>query len=364
MKKTILLFFAITLTLSVCAQDTIHTTTPPENYYYSSWNKYKLGDTLGCTPVGYYDNMYKGLIFYTPLDTLKIYGIAIGAVLEYSTPCYDFAYDSTGDHLVAVGDPYGYYDGNGTWHLIGDSALDESYMDFVIMQTYPNGTVVEASDSLRLHMMYDTPAYYVDMEFTDIAAAWGFTCDVLPVYEVYFDSVVTVLGKFYMGGYNHSAKECIHHERMYPEITMRGWIKYGDHDAPGHAVHWSLFGSDYWEEYLDAGKVWEWFFPILTPNPDSTFYDQDDSTQTSVQRAVWERYVGVQPNPATDKVTVLSSVGLEQVEVFDMAGNRVLLQEASGLSAKLNIDTLPHGTYIVRIHTPLGTTSRKLVVQR
>ncbi|MBR4506373.1 MAG: T9SS type A sorting domain-containing protein [Bacteroidales bacterium] len=102
-------------------------------------------------------------------------------------------------------------------------------------------------------------------------------------------------------------------------------------------------------------------FPILTPNPDSSFYEPDDST--SVQMAAWERYVSVQPNPATDKAKVLSSAGLTQVEVFDMAGNRVLTNEASGLSAKLDVGTLPRGTYIVRIHTPLGVTSRKLVVR-
>ena len=79
--------------------------------------------------------------------------------------------------------------------------------------------------------------------------------------------------------------------------------------------------------------------------------------------AAWERYVAVQPNPATDKATVLSSVGLTQVEVFDMAGNRVLRQEVSGLSAKVDVAALPRGTYIVRIHTPMGTTSRKLLLQ-
>ncbi|MBR4506822.1 MAG: T9SS type A sorting domain-containing protein [Bacteroidales bacterium] len=129
--------------------------------------------------------------------------------------------------------------------------------------------------------------------------------------------------------------------------------------VPPFPAPWII--DDGWQEH--EGRAWQWLFPILTPNPDTNNYVPDDSTQTDVQLAAWERYVAVQPNPATDKATVLSSVGLKGVEVFDMSGNRVLRLEASGLSAKLDVGTLPRGTYIVRVQTPIGTTARKLLLK-
>ena len=73
--------------------------------------------------------------------------------------------------------------------------------------------------------------------------------------------------------------------------------------------------------------------------------------------------VSITPNPATDEATVLSSFGIDEVEVFDMGGASVLRQQASGLKARLDVKALPRGTYIVRIHTPLGVTARKLILQ-
>ena len=73
--------------------------------------------------------------------------------------------------------------------------------------------------------------------------------------------------------------------------------------------------------------------------------------------------VSITPNPATDEATVLSSFGIDEVDVFDMGGASVLRQQASGLKARLDVKALPRGTYIVRIHTPLGVTARKLILQ-
>ena len=73
--------------------------------------------------------------------------------------------------------------------------------------------------------------------------------------------------------------------------------------------------------------------------------------------------MSLQPNPATDEATVLSSFGIDEVEMYDMGGASVLRQQASGLEARLDVKALPRGTYIVRIHTPRGVTARKLILQ-
>ena len=365
MKQKILFFIAalaLTATIAV-AQDTIHTTTPPENYFYNYWHHYKPGDTVFCDAPLVYGLNYKGITMFS-VDTITIYGIAIAAIIEYPDPCYDsYTYDSAGN-IVPDGNRNGYYDGNGNWHLIGDSALDESYMDFVVMQVGPGaGNVSAASDNARLHMKYDTIAYYVDQDFIH-QFPLDRTCKPLPVYEVYFRKPANVIDKFYIGGYNHSDERCIHDHPMYPEICMRGW---GNGWLPTTTVcHWT-YPNDEWTEY--PNQPWQWFFPILTPNPDTTIYvpddstHVDDSTQTLVRPASWEHFVSLQPNPATGLSQILSSFDLTDIEVFDMSGQRVLRQEASGLATKLDVSTLPRGSYIVRINTIMGTTSRKLLLQ-
>jgi hypothetical protein len=349
--KKILFVFAATMVLSLAsAQDTIHTTMPLDNYFYNYWPQHSLGDTMVCDYyVGYGAYDYMGIVLSTS-NKITIYGFAIGVVVKYAYGCYnDYVWDSASHSYHGV-DPNGYYDDNGVWHLIGDSALDESYMDISIMQTTTSHQAYQSSDSVRLHMKYDTVAYYLDQEFSDIDF-WR-SCPPFPVYEKYFRRPPLVTGKFYLGGVNHSAELCdLHGDPIYPEIRVRGWVKLSEDVYEKVAIQSDV---NYFEEY--SNRPWHWFFPILTPCPDTNY-------QTSTRTTTWERYVSLQPNPASDETMVLSSFGIDEVEVFDMAGSRVLRQEASGLSAKLDVKALPRGSYIVRIHTPMGITSRKLILQ-
>ena len=370
MKKTILAIAAVMLLTAASAQDTIHTTQPPENYYHMFWNHYQPGDSLYFSGQDYDANHYNGQVVWCPSSTsLTIYGIAVGLIVKYPDTSYTNVYFDSVSGTIAHEDPAGYYDHNGVYHVVGDSALDESYMDFIIMQV-DDKFVVPASDTVRLHLMYDTVSYYLDRGFINLFYAHWHpdpSCKILSVYEKYFDHPVTLHKKFYMGGINHSSmKHPITGDYMYPRIFIEGWGAPGDVVPTGSVICWD---STDWEEF--AGNYWEWFFPILTPDPngDTTGYTPTDSTQTgdttqtSIQLASWERYVSLQPNPATDEVTVLSSFGMTQVELFDMAGNSVLVQDATGLSAKLDVNTLPRGSYIVRIITPMGVTSRKLILK-
>lgn len=75
------------------------------------------------------------------------------------------------------------------------------------------------------------------------------------------------------------------------------------------------------------------------------------------------RYTSVQPNPATDKVRVTSSFGLTRIEAYDLRGRLLFETPASGLKADLDVSSWPRGTYLLRITTPLGTVTKKLLVQ-
>ena len=75
------------------------------------------------------------------------------------------------------------------------------------------------------------------------------------------------------------------------------------------------------------------------------------------------RYTSVQPNPATDKVRVTSSFGLTRIEAYDLRGRLLFETPASGLKADLDVSSWPRGTYLLRISTPAGPTTKKLLVQ-
>ena len=361
MKKIFLFFTAVSLLSVMSAQDTLHTTQPLENYYYNDWQNRQLGDTVVCdVKIEYGPNTFEGIVMSTKGDDegITIYGLAFGVILEYVPHAFeDYIWDDDCRCYKGVG-PIGYYNSNGEWHLIGDSALDESYMDFFVMKATANHHAQTVSDTVRLHMMYDTAAYYIDQELHDYIP-W-FACHAWPVYEMYFSNPPTVANKFYIGGVNHSAETTNNGIQKYPIINGYGW---GATNETLHTTNVIRWPSGECEE--SSGQSWQWFFPILTPadNGDTSIIVPDDSTQTSIRTGSWERYVSLQPNPASDEATVLSSFGIDEVEVYDMGGASVLRQQASGLAARLDVKALPRGTYMVRIHTPLGVTSRKLILQ-
>ena len=69
------------------------------------------------------------------------------------------------------------------------------------------------------------------------------------------------------------------------------------------------------------------------------------------------------PNPATECVTV-SAIGMQSVELLAVDGTVILrhdgLQQDEYL---LDLKSLAAGVYMVRVSTPLGTATRRLMVQ-
>ena len=84
---------------------------------------------------------------------------------------------------------------------------------------------------------------------------------------------------------------------------------------------------------------------------------------TVAQADMLNRYVSVQPNPASEGATVLSSFGLTRIEAYDPNGHRVADLPASGLQATLDVASWPAATYLLRITTPMGTVTKKLIVR-
>ena len=107
-------------------------------------------------------------------------------------------------------------------------------------------------------------------------------------------------------------------------------------------------------------------FPILTPPVDTTGQGGDTTAVDMVDGV--GRYVSLSPNPAADRVQVLSSFGLKQVEAYNAEGRLVYADEAHGLSKTIDLKTIdltawPRGIYLVRVITPMGSTTKKLVLR-
>lgn len=270
------------------------------------------------------------------------------------------------------------------YNRIYDKSLNDCYEFLRIYKRSADSLVW--MDQVRVHRLIDTPAYYFN--------AGQYACEsfrpvsYLPMYEQFFDSVISVPDTFYVG------------------MTQRTWQDQYI-DEKGGRWSWKQMGFDnvslgirggshsvffpesikIKELNLDTVPVWSnsapWMglqyyilvFPILTP-PDSTVTPIDstvtpiDSTVTPVDSTLGVngvdmvgRYVSVSPNPAGDRATVLSSFGLTAIEAYDPQGRKLYTLPATGLKAELDVSAWPRGTVLLHIHTPAGTTVKRLLLR-
>ena len=88
----------------------------------------------------------------------------------------------------------------------------------------------------------------------------------------------------------------------------------------------------------------------------ATFFDTFVSTTAFV-----EENMSIFPNPTEDLINIEGiDFKIEFISIFDLNGKEVLKFE-SGNTTNLNISTLNHGVYLMRIVTSKGTIHRKIV---
>ena len=76
-----------------------------------------------------------------------------------------------------------------------------------------------------------------------------------------------------------------------------------------------------------------------------------------------DRFTRIMPNPAHDVVIVFSSYQLKGVTVYDLTGRQLLMEPADGMTATVNVASLPRGTCLLAIRTLQGTATKKLLVE-
>ena len=387
MKKT--LFFgaamATMLWSATFAQDTLHTRVPPSRYFTDNWpvGFYNASDedTLRCQFYWFsagYNIAAEAFRKYTK-DTITVYGIAASM-------------ESKKDHY-------------------GEEFRPESYLDTTYEDVYDYLRLFEAGPSqpipigepLKVHMHVTPISYYIDLDIYPVPAWENRKWPVLPMYERYFRTPVKVVDSFYVGRECHACRYAEGYDgttmpisiaEIFPTTDSVVLFQYSCRKGYARPFGYTgPFDTSFFRWIYDTTH-WGWnryapmMFPIITP-PDTTIVSNDtiiindtlilcdtlivgDDTIISYDtilgiddHGLLGRLTGVMPNPATGKVRVLSSFGLTMVEAFNTAGEKVheLRLPDTPLTATLDVSHWPTGTYILRLHTPQGVATKKLIVK-
>ncbi|MBO7101222.1 MAG: T9SS type A sorting domain-containing protein, partial [Bacteroidales bacterium] len=273
-------------------------------------------------------------------DSLKVYGLA-ASVFESTMNRPNYVYDTSCDKA---------------YRFLRLYLLDGDSLRWVAQKkVIPHTTPI---------------AYYANLDTLSPPRANFIT----PMYELYFDSAITVIDSFAVGMYyppnkhHYYDEDSTHYYYQYRPIGMgvtthhkhtyfvRYLCYYGEDDN-GPYAHWS---------HINLQQTYYLLFPILEPDTTGggTGTGEGDDSLAVQQVQLVDRLVAVQPNPATERVKVVSSCGMERLTAYDAAGKQVYRQEASGLQATLDVSRWPAGTYILHVQTPMGTSAKRLVVTR
>ena len=342
-KLTLVMAFVAAFGVTVMAQDTIATDTLKSSYFHNRWFDQ---DTLLLSQNGYVSFHFSELAFaYHTDDTMKVYGVAISSSLD--TNIY----------------------GN-TWL---DTTLDKVYR--TVRLYVPEGDSLRMLAERQFYIKDAEVAYYMAMNKRDMRRPDS-TLKPFPVYELFFDNPVAVKDTFYIGfnfetNYKYLDPTLGRVYNYKYTMTLNGleqaWVT-GRRDTVTIAQRRT-------EEslYYDQGtwlirtriapQTMYFLYAITEPGDGTSGGSGSDTTLTITASDAAARYVSVQPNPAVDEARVLSSLGMEGIEAYNAGGQKVYEGKAEGLEATLDVKGWPRGTYLLRITTPMGTVTKKLLVE-
>jgi hypothetical protein len=120
-----------------------------------------------------------------------------------------------------------------------------------------------------------------------------------------------------------------------------------------NATQWTRFDND--TVYWYYRKMHIGFFPImLVPRPDSS---------NLVNEIDIDNTCNVFPNPAKDKLKVISQFKVNDIDIYNISGIKVKTIAINSYEKYIDISYLSAGTYIVKLHTPRGIATKKILVE-
>jgi hypothetical protein len=119
---------------------------------------------------------------------------------------------------------------------------------------------------------------------------------------------------------------------------------FGDLNVFGRVYKWGLSGRGliYWED-LDA---------VQDPDPVTGIHDEHSQD--------YQMY----PNPTDASITISDTVNLRSVTIRDVRGRSLSSSHNQGVSAKVSLEGLPAGIYLIEVVDQQGTTTITRVVKK
>ena len=190
------------------------------------------------------------------------------------------------------------------------------------------------------------------------------------IYEVYFDSAITVSDSFYVAGTEFNNHMDTNDYDKYAHPQTRLWqISYEDTGGPytsSQTIERATFGRDTnWFRPISGGYRGEVTLPhrgyglLIFPIFDTTGIVLDITQPTRLA----EQHTTLYPNPATTEASLFSAFRIHTVEVYNTQGQLVENRKVEAQYARLNLAAYPKGMYVVVVTTAAGRTTKKLLVE-
>ena len=85
---------------------------------------------------------------------------------------------------------------------------------------------------------------------------------------------------------------------------------------------------------------------------------------TGIKNYVNDKFVRVYPNPATEKINIVSPTQIKNVTIFNYAGQSVYKSNVNNNNALINTNNFESGVYIIRIETINGIETHKVIIKK
>ena len=358
MKKTVLLYLAILVGFAdVFSQDTISCNDfgqLPGIYADSSLPKVINMDYL----TELMDFNCAKAISVVPNKGMYIYGIAAPFWTEK-----EWRSDSSW-HEVWQPDHSGFYHSILPMDTTDDNCFE--YFQYY-KKTASRGDTVELTviEQGMVHVLDSNVIGYLDLG----ANVPSYVRRYVPIRAIYFDHPIYVTDTFYIGMTNYNCISPENNENrtwIFASLTYSG----GGFITTQRSYFRLSREKNIWKAAHSSPTPWNpntyyftyyYIFPLVDsvpmyPSPLVTGGGMAGAPVVTV-----DDFVSVSPNPATGMATVKSSFGINAVGLYDLGGALLLSQTASGLTHTLDLRPYAAGVYILKVRTPNGTATKKIV---
>lgn len=334
MKKIVVFFvmsgmFCVSMTTAV-AQDTL--TRPKSNYYYEYWlgDEYPEEDTLQVT-----SSITSGCAVGSLLhvnEPIEIQGVAIAIGTKVTSSMY---WDEAGTNVV-------------------DTSSENCFEYFRLYKRVGDSLVVV--EEAKCHVLENPVGQYLITK-----SSIGINDTLFTFYEAYFKSPVVVTDSVFVGMTMNIYGACIDADTnptwpMFPlfihhtyDFQYRNWVFLDNFCYDGSLGPINPF-------LLVKSMYYPLIFPIYIPRPDLI-------DTTAVEGVEASDGVTLSPNPAGEKVHIMSEQTILSIDVYAVEGKRVYHCDVKEDHADIDVSRWPRGEYVVNLTTSKGTVGKRLLVK-